>query len=219
MADILIAPSLLSADFAAAGEAVRLVETAGADWVHLDVMDGVFVPALTFGPKMVADVRGASALPFDVHLMTTHPADYCRPFADAGADAITFHLEAAVHAHRNIADIHALGKKAGVSIVPSTPVAALDELLDEADIVLVMTVDPGAGGQALIPSCLKKVQTLAQTRQQRGLHFLISVDGGVNANTATAVREAGADVLVAGSAFFNATDKTALVRTLRGKAQ
>lgn len=211
----LIAPSLLSADFADMGKAVRLIESSGADLIHLDVMDGRFVPNLTFGPKMAADLRPLSKLPFDVHLMTFEPEHLIPAFVEAGAEWITFHVEATIHAHRHLETIRKEGARAGISIVPSTPLSAIEELLAFVDLVLVMTVDPGFGGQALIPACVDKVRRLRDLRDSGGRDFHISVDGGVNRETAGAVLAAGADVLVMGSAFFGAASPAAEVAAIK----
>jgi len=210
-----VAASLLAADMFDMGASIALAESAGADWIHVDVMDGSFVPSITFGDKLVADLKPHSRLPFDVHLMTVGPEHLVPAFVKAGADTITFHLEASVHAHRLAETIRAAGVGCGVSIVPSTPASLLSELLPVVDLVLVMTVDPGAGGQALIPACLDKCSALAEERERRGLSFLLSVDGGINVGTAEAAGAAGADVLVMGSAFFSAPDPAAIVERVK----
>lgn len=199
----MLAPSLLSADLADLKNAVKIIENNGGTVVHIDVMDGRFVPQISYGQPVVQSLRPYTKLPFDVHLMVEHPEDQVESFAKAGADWITFHHEACVHSHRLVQRIHDLGKKAGISIVPSTPVSAIKEMLEYVDLVLVMTVNPGFGGQKLIPSCVKKITELLEFRKQLGLNFMISVDGGVNAETIGSVADAGADVIVSGSAFFS----------------
>jgi ribulose-phosphate 3-epimerase len=210
-----VAPSVLSADFSRLGEAVRLIETSGGSWVHLDVMDGQFVPNITFGSKVVGDLRPLTELPFDVHLMTETPERHIESFRENGADYLTFHLEAVIHAHRLIQAIRAAGAKPGISIVPSTPARGLSELLPDLDLILVMTVNPGFGGQSLIRQCVDKVRYLDERRLKEGYSYRISVDGGVNGETAPELLDAGADVLVTGSAFFSAEDPSAYVRQLQ----
>ncbi len=197
-----ISPSILSADFARLGEEVRAVEEAGADFIHLDVMDGHFVPNLTIGPAIVEAVNGATSLPLDVHLMVTNPENYLDEFAAAGADYLTVHVEAQVHLHRTMTRIRELGMKAGVSLNPATPVSALEEILPLSDLILVMSVNPGFGGQGFIPSSLAKIRAIRKKIDDCGCGALIEVDGGIKTDNAAAVREAGADVLVSGSGVF-----------------
>ncbi|RTL81932.1 MAG: ribulose-phosphate 3-epimerase [Hyphomicrobiales bacterium] len=200
MTDIIIAPSILSADFARLGEETRAMEQAGADWIHLDVMDGHFVPNITFGPGVVAALRPVTRLPLDVHLMIAPVDPYIGAFAEAGADIITVHAEGGPHLHRSVQTIRALGKKAGVSLNPATHESCLRYVLDDIDLVLVMSVNPGFGGQSFIPAQLEKIGAIREMIGRRPIR--LEVDGGVTPQTATAVVEAGADALVAGSAAF-----------------
>jgi ribulose-phosphate 3-epimerase len=214
---IKIAPSILSANFAAMGEAVSKLREQGADWVHFDVMDGNFVPNITFGPDMCKALRPLTDLPIDVHLMVEHPSDWIEPFRKAGADILTIHVESSErHLHRALQAIHAAGMRAGVVLNPATPIEACVHLLPECDLVLLMSVNPGFGGQAFIPETIRKIRTLKAEIADRGLSTLIEIDGGVNPETAKLCIEAGADVLVAGSAVFKAPDPKKMIAALRG---
>ncbi|MDQ3144234.1 MAG: ribulose-phosphate 3-epimerase [Pseudomonadota bacterium] len=202
MAKTLIAPSILSADFAKLGEEVRAIDAAGADWIHIDVMDGHFVPNLTIGPAVVKALRPHTNKPFDVHLMISPVDAFLDAFAEAGADTITVHPEAGPHLHRTIQRIKALGKRAGVSLNPATPAKMLDYVIEEIDLVLVMSVNPGFGGQKFITSQLKKIEAIATMAAKKGLTIDIEVDGGVDSSNAASVVSAGATALVAGTAAF-----------------
>ncbi|MEJ2520111.1 MAG: ribulose-phosphate 3-epimerase [Desulfuromonadales bacterium] len=212
---IKIAPSILSADFSRLGEEVQAVDQAGADYIHVDVMDGHFVPNITIGPLVVKALRKVTGKPLDVHLMIENPDRYIRDFAEAGADIITVHQETVPHLHRTIQLIKDCGKKAGVSINPATPAATLDVILDDLDLVLVMSVNPGFGGQDFIPAALGKIRALRQQITQRHLATEIEVDGGIKVDNIRDVVTAGADVLVAGSAVFNTDDYAATITALR----
>ena len=202
MAIPLISPSILSADFARLGEEVRAIDAAGADWIHVDVMDGHFVPNLTIGPGVIKALRPHSAKPFDVHLMMSPVDAYLEAFASAGADIITIHPEAGPHAHRTVQAIRALGKQAGIALNPATPAKMLDYLIDDIDLVLVMSVNPGFGGQSFITSQLRKIEAVRKMIDKSGRAIWLEVDGGVDPLTAAQCVAAGADVLVAGSASF-----------------
>lgn len=210
-----IAPSILSADFLRLGEEIKAAEEAGADMLHLDVMDGHFVPNITIGPFVIEAIRKITKLPLDVHLMIEEPDRYIKEFIKAGADLLTVHIEASVHLHRTIHWIKESGIRAGVSLNPATPVWSLDNILHDLDLVLIMSVNPGFGGQDFIPHVLEKIKTLKSMIREKGLQTLIEVDGGIKYDNAREVASAGADILVMGSGFFNAKDYKDLVKDLR----
>jgi ribulose-phosphate 3-epimerase len=218
VAPLLISPSILSADFARLGEEVSALERAGADWAHIDVMDGRFVPNMTIGPMVVEALKRSTKLPLDVHLMIVEPERYVEDFAKAGADVITIHAEATAHLHRALQHIRSLGVKAGVSLNPSTPEDVVRYVLEQLDLVLVMSVNPGFGGQAFIPAVLPKLQKLRKMIDASGKPIYLEVDGGVKPGIARQVIAAGADVLVAGSAVFATPDYAANIRALRAEA-
>ncbi len=216
MADLKIAPSILSADFARLGEEIAAIDKAGCDYIHIDVMDGHFVPNLTMGPPVIKALRGCSDKPFDVHLMIEPAAPYLADYADAGADIITVHAEADIHLHRNLQVIRGLGKKAGVSINPSTPAAAVEPVLDDVDLILVMSVNPGFGGQSYISSVTPKIAEIKAMIGDRPIE--LEVDGGVKPDNVAEVAAAGANVVVAGSAVFQGKDYAATIGALRDAA-
>ena len=213
--DVLIAPSILSADFVRLAEEIAAVEAAGADWLHVDVMDGRFVPNITIGPPVVKAVRKTTKLPLDVHLMIVEPERYVDAFAEAGADTITIHVEACTHLHRTLAHIRSLGKRAGVVLNPSTPEESLRYVLEVCDQVLVMSVNPGFGGQSFLREVLPKVRAIRAMIDARGLPVDLEIDGGITPETAPEAIAAGANVLVAGNAVFNKPDYAAAIAALR----
>lgn len=215
----LISPSILSADFARLAEAVQMVEAAGADWIHVDVMDGHFVPNLTVGPPMVEALRKVTSLPLDVHLMMTNPDEFIPEFVDAGADLLTVHVEACPHLHRTVQSIKERQVKAGVSLNPATSVTSVEEILGDVDLVLVMSVNPGFGGQQFISSSLDKIRRIRTMINNSRSSAHLEVDGGVNLTNATSVIQAGANVLVAGSAIFGSKNIPETIRQMRTAAQ
>lgn len=215
----LISPSILSADFARLAEAVQMVEAAGADWIHVDVMDGHFVPNLTVGPPMVEALRKVTSLPLDVHLMMTNPDDFIPEFVDAGADLLTVHVEACPHLHRTVQSIKERQVKAGVSLNPATSVTTLEEILGEVDLVLVMSVNPGFGGQQFISSSLDKIRRIRTMMNNSRSSAHLEVDGGINPTNVASVIQAGANVLVAGSAIFGSKNIPETIRQMRTAAQ
>ncbi|HJA40895.1 MAG TPA: ribulose-phosphate 3-epimerase [Firmicutes bacterium] len=210
-----VAPSILSADFAKLKEEIQDVERNGADWIHIDVMDGHFVPNITLGPAIVSAIRPYTKLPFDVHLMIENPDQYIAVFAEAGADYITVHTEASKHLHRTVQIIKSFGVKAGVSLNPATPVSSIQHVIQDIDLVLFMTVNPGFGGQKFIPNVLPKIEEASRLIHSNHLNVLIEVDGGINRETAKLCKDAGAQVLVAGNAIYCATDRAKAIREIR----
>lgn len=214
----LIAPSILASDFSRLAEEIKAVEKAGADWIHVDVMDGVFVPNITIGIPVLKSIRKITGLPLDVHLMIAKPENYIEPFSDAGADIITIHAEATPHMDRSIMHIKSLGKRAGISINPGTSITTIDDILEIVDMVLIMSVNPGYGGQKFISYTLKKVKALKEILTERELdHVLIEIDGGITAKTIHDAAQAGVDVFVAGSAVFGADDYGTAIAELKEK--
>jgi ribulose-phosphate 3-epimerase len=216
---VLIAPSILSADFSRLGEAVKLAEDAGADLIHVDIMDGHFVPNLTLGPGLVAAIRRETSLPIDVHLMVENPRAFVPLFHEAGADWISIHVEATAHLHKDLAMIRALGCKAGVALNPATPLGSIDEVLTELDFVLIMSVNPGWGGQSFIPSCRDKIRRLRDRIRAARLTVPIEVDGGIKLDNVEDILRAGMEVVVAGSAVYDAPDPAAVIRAMKDIAR
>ncbi len=214
-----IAPSILSADFSRLGDEIRAVEAAGADYIHIDVMDGHFVPNITIGPLIVEAARRVTALPLDVHLMIENPDSYIADFAAAGADIIVVHAEAVRHLHRTVQLIKSLGKKAGVSLNPATPLNVLDYVLDDLDLVLLMTVNPGFGGQSFIEACIPKIHAMRAMLDRHGSDAELEVDGGVKSANIARISHAGADVFVAGSAVFGSSDYAATISEMKRLAK
>jgi ribulose-phosphate 3-epimerase len=210
-----IAPSILSADFSKLGDEIQSVEKAGADWIHVDVMDGHFVPNITIGPLIVEAARRVTSLPLDVHLMIEHPEKYIEDFAKAGANLISVQVEACIHLNRIVQMIKALGLRAGAVLNPATPLSTLEWVLEDVDFVMIMSVNPGFGGQKFIPNSIDKIRALRKMIEDKGLSALIEIDGGVNENTIKNVSDAGADVFVAGSAIFKSPDYKKTIATFR----
>ncbi|TVR03147.1 MAG: ribulose-phosphate 3-epimerase [Deltaproteobacteria bacterium] len=213
----LIAPSILSADFSRLGEEVRAVVAAGADWVHVDVMDGRFVPNITIGVPVVRALRGITDAPLDVHLMIVEPERYVDAFVDAGADILTVHVEASSHLHRTVQQIRQAGARAGAVLNPHTPLSSIEWVLDDLDLVLLMSVNPGFGGQSFIDHVLRKTESLRELAVRRGLSLDIEIDGGVKVGNIRSIRDAGANVFVAGSAVFGQPDYSGVIASMRGE--
>jgi ribulose-phosphate 3-epimerase len=211
----MIAPSILSADGSRLGDEIRAVETAGADWIHIDVMDGHFVPNLTIGPGLVASIRKTTRIPFDVHLMIENPEKYIEAFAEAGSDWITIHLEATVHLHRTVAKVRERGLRAGVSLNPATPLAQIEPILPDIDLLLIMTVNPGFGGQKFIEGSLSRIRQAKEMIRTLAPKVFLEVDGGVTLQNIRAIADAGADILVAGSAIFGSGDYAGTIGAMK----